>query len=59
MFLFFGHRLIIYVLFTFMVQADFIEELLRGRLVEQGLTPAMLTAYHWQVFIHFLLLFAC
>ncbi|XVF50084.1 hypothetical protein PTKIN_Ptkin04bG0066100 [Pterospermum kingtungense] len=31
--------------------ADFIDELLRGRLAEQGLTPAMLTAYHWQVSI--------
>ncbi|XWS47994.1 hypothetical protein CRYUN_Cryun13aG0033600 [Craigia yunnanensis] len=29
--------------------ADFIEELLHGRLVEEALTPAMLTAYHWQV----------
>lgn len=40
---------------TFWVQADFIEELLRGRLVEEGLTPAMLNAYNWQVFI----LFSC
>ncbi|XWS60506.1 hypothetical protein CRYUN_Cryun07bG0041900 [Craigia yunnanensis] len=31
--------------------ADFIEELLRGRLVEQALTPGMLTAYLWQVSI--------
>lgn len=29
--------------------ADFIEELLRGRLVEEQLTPGMLTAYHWQM----------
>ncbi|EOY21923.1 RING/U-box superfamily protein isoform 2 [Theobroma cacao] len=29
--------------------ADFIEELLRGRLVEEGLTPAMLNAYNWQL----------
>ncbi|KAE8678519.1 NEP1-interacting protein-like 2 [Hibiscus syriacus] len=28
--------------------ADFIEELLRERLVDE-LTPAMLTTYHWQV----------
>ncbi|GAV71531.1 zf-RING_2 domain-containing protein [Cephalotus follicularis] len=31
--------------------ADFIEELLRGRFVEEQLTPAMITAYHWQVSI--------
>ncbi|KAK6920911.1 Zinc finger, RING-type [Dillenia turbinata] len=29
--------------------ADFIEELLHGRFVEEQFTPAMLTAYHWQV----------
>ncbi|KAG2679310.1 hypothetical protein I3843_11G046500 [Carya illinoinensis] len=28
--------------------ADFIEELFRGRFVEEQLTPAMLTAYGWQ-----------
>ncbi|XP_022768709.1 NEP1-interacting protein-like 2 isoform X2 [Durio zibethinus] len=31
--------------------ADFMEELLYGRLVQEGLTPAMSTAYHWQVSI--------
>ncbi|KAM7269609.1 hypothetical protein ACFE04_025106 [Oxalis oulophora] len=31
--------------------ADFIEELLRGRFVEDQFTPAMLTTYHWQVSI--------
>ncbi|XP_044484482.1 NEP1-interacting protein-like 2 [Mangifera indica] len=31
--------------------ADFIEELLRGRFVEEQFTPAMLAAYHWQVSI--------
>ncbi|KAJ4713045.1 RING/U-box superfamily protein [Melia azedarach] len=29
--------------------ADFVEELLRGRFMEERLTPALLTAYHWQV----------
>ncbi|XP_065877727.1 NEP1-interacting protein-like 2 isoform X2 [Euphorbia lathyris] len=29
--------------------ADFIEQLLRGRLVDEQLTPAVLTAYQWQV----------
>ncbi|KAL3716539.1 hypothetical protein ACJRO7_008179 [Eucalyptus globulus] len=29
--------------------ADFIEELLRGRFVEDQFEPAMLTPYHWQV----------
>ncbi|XWS37325.1 hypothetical protein CRYUN_Cryun19dG0033300 [Craigia yunnanensis] len=31
--------------------ADFIDELLRERLVEEGLTPAMSTTHHWQVSI--------
>ncbi|GMQ10793.1 hypothetical protein CsSME_00053661 [Camellia sinensis var. sinensis] len=31
--------------------ADFIEELLRGRFVEEQFPPAILTAYHWQVSI--------
>ncbi|KAK9278992.1 hypothetical protein L1049_028574 [Liquidambar formosana] len=29
--------------------ADFIEELLRGRFVEEQFTPAILTSYYWQV----------
>ncbi|CAL1411854.1 unnamed protein product [Linum trigynum] len=29
--------------------ADFIEELFRGRFIDHELTPAMLTAYHWQL----------
>ncbi|KAF7838487.1 NEP1-interacting protein-like 2 isoform X1 [Senna tora] len=29
--------------------ADFVEQLVRGRLVEEQYTPAMLTAYSWQV----------
>ncbi|XP_054804498.1 NEP1-interacting protein-like 2 isoform X1 [Prosopis cineraria] len=29
--------------------ADFIEQLVRGRLVEEQFTPAILTAYSWQV----------
>lgn len=37
-----------YLLF---VQADFIEELFRGRFVEEQFTAATLTAYGWQVFI--------
>ncbi|OMO98882.1 Zinc finger, RING-type [Corchorus capsularis] len=31
--------------------ADFIEQLFHGRLVQEGLTPAMLRAYHWQMSI--------
>ncbi|TXG51726.1 hypothetical protein EZV62_024250 [Acer yangbiense] len=31
--------------------ADFVEELLRGRLVDEQFTPSLLTAYHWQVSI--------
>uniref|UniRef100_A0A5B7AYE5 Putative NEP1-interacting protein-like 2 n=1 Tax=Davidia involucrata TaxID=16924 RepID=A0A5B7AYE5_DAVIN len=31
--------------------ADFIEELLRSRFVEEQFPPAMLTSYHWQVSI--------
>lgn len=31
--------------------ADFIEELLRGRFVDEQFPPAILTAYHWQVSI--------
>ncbi|KAK6925046.1 hypothetical protein RJ641_009372 [Dillenia turbinata] len=31
------------------LQADFIEELLHGRFIEEEFTPAMLTAYDWQV----------
>ncbi|KAJ4841050.1 NEP1-interacting protein-like 2 [Turnera subulata] len=31
--------------------ADFVEELLRGRLDEEVFAPAMLSAYHWQVSI--------
>ncbi|KAH7550702.1 hypothetical protein JRO89_XS13G0251800 [Xanthoceras sorbifolium] len=31
--------------------ADFVEELLRGRLVDEQFTPSLLTAYHWQVTI--------
>lgn len=31
--------------------ADFVEELLQGRLVDEQFSPAMLTAYHWQVSI--------
>ena len=31
------------------MQADFIEELVRARLVEESLTPAILTAYNLQV----------
>lgn len=30
---------------------DFIEELLRGRIVEESFTPAVLTTYRWQVSI--------
>lgn len=29
--------------------ADFIEELLRGRFIDEQFSPAMLTAYYWQV----------
>ncbi|KAG5522788.1 hypothetical protein RHGRI_034811 [Rhododendron griersonianum] len=32
-----------------MVSADFIEELLRGRFVEEQFPPAILSAYSWQV----------
>ncbi|KAB1216743.1 hypothetical protein CJ030_MR4G003867 [Morella rubra] len=36
--------------------ADFVEELFRGRFVEEQFAPAMLTAYRWQV-LHFLQIF--
>lgn len=36
---------------TFSVQADFTEEVLRGRFIEEHFTPAMLTSNHWQVFM--------
>lgn len=39
---------------TFWVQADFTEELLRGRFVDEHFTPAMLTNTHWQVFTLFI-----
>lgn len=33
----------------FLLQADFTEEVLRGRFIEEHFTPAMLTSNHWQV----------
>lgn len=46
-------------IFYIEIQADFIEELVRGRLVEESLTPAILTAYNLQVILLFLLPHIC
>ena len=56
-FFFLGGRSLVLIhiidqLSSFWIQADFIEELFHGRFMEEQFTPAMLTAYHWQVFTH-------
>lgn len=41
-------------LYTLCAQADFVEDLLRGRFIEEQFTPAILGAYHWQVCLYFI-----